>query len=128
MAVEHQKGGFDSALDFTRRLIGWRQAQPALLAGDIIVIEAPEPMVPILRVSPEQTLLCLFNISNEPAVITPSHFMDRRFLHELRLGIDKKVEIGPYGHLAFGAREPAYATRPLRTPVPQGSPYDLAAE
>lgn len=63
-----------SPLNFMRRLLAWRKTQPALLTGDIRFIDAPEPVLALVR-SPEagaggKTLLCVFNLGATPVDIT----------------------------------------------------------
>lgn len=67
-AVNVQEGEPDSVLNFTRQLIAARKEIPALITGDIEIVEAGEQVLAFKRILPEQTLLCVFNLSREPAV------------------------------------------------------------
>jgi len=69
-AVDVNECDAASPLNFMRRLLAWRRRQPALRTGDIRFVDAPEPVLALVR-SPETdgdgaTLLCLFNLGSEP--------------------------------------------------------------
>ena len=65
-AVDVQESEADSLLALTRRLIALRQAQDALLVGNLTVIEAASSLLVFERVHEGQHLLCAFNFSNAP--------------------------------------------------------------
>ena len=54
-------------LNFTRDIIKERRNIPALVTGDIEILEASDQVLAFSRILPEQTVLCVFNLSREPA-------------------------------------------------------------
>jgi len=64
-AVDLQTRDGDSVLQFTRRFLGWRGQQPALLRGSLELLSLPAPLLGFLRAHGEQRLLCVFNLSGE---------------------------------------------------------------
>ena len=65
-AVDVQETYSNSLLNKYRRLIKWRKQQPALLWGDLTLLDTSEPLLGFIRKSEEQKLLCLFNLSPVP--------------------------------------------------------------
>jgi alpha-glucosidase len=63
-AVDAQDGDTDSMLTLTRRLIGFRHRQAALLQGDLKVIEASASLLVLERAFEGQHLLCAFNLGD----------------------------------------------------------------
>lgn len=59
----------DSTLRRFRRFLAWRHRQPALMAGDIRFLDAPEPVLAFERTHPEQRFLVVFNLSDEPQTV-----------------------------------------------------------
>ncbi|WP_222950783.1 alpha-glucosidase family protein [Sphingomonas sp. JC676] len=72
LAVDRQEADPDSLLNWTRQVLALRKEHPALLTGDIRVVEAGEAMLAFERLSDEETLLCVFNLSPEPQIWSPS--------------------------------------------------------
>ncbi len=68
MAADVQEADPDSVLAFTRQLIAERRNYPALVIGDIDIIEANDKVLAFRRFTEEQSILCVFNLSREPAV------------------------------------------------------------
>lgn len=66
-AANVQDADPDSVLNFTRATIAARRQIPALVTGDIEILEASEQVLAFTRILPEQTVLCVFNLSREPA-------------------------------------------------------------
>ncbi|TVQ06463.1 MAG: DUF3459 domain-containing protein [Leptolyngbya sp. DLM2.Bin27] len=65
-AVDVQEADPGSLLHKYRRLINWRQAQPALKQGDLQLLDlAEERLVGFVRACDQQQLLCVFNLSPE---------------------------------------------------------------
>ncbi|NEO26180.1 MAG: hypothetical protein F6K03_04605, partial [Kamptonema sp. SIO4C4] len=65
-AVDVQDKAKSSLLNKYRRLIHWRNQQPALRRGKLDLLPNPEPILGFIRHCPEQRLLCLFNLSPMP--------------------------------------------------------------
>ncbi|MEM7044252.1 MAG: alpha-glucosidase family protein [Pseudomonadota bacterium] len=68
LAVDRQEGDPHSVLNRTRRFLHWRQNQPALLTGDIRILEDKAPILALVRKNGDQRLLCVFNLSAGTAV------------------------------------------------------------
>ncbi len=62
LAVELQEADPTSMLRFTRRFLDWRKRRSALRTGDIMFLEAPEPVLVFLRSSASERLMCAFNL------------------------------------------------------------------
>ena len=69
-AVSRQHGDRHSLLNTWRRILHWRKNQPALEAGKLTLMNAEETVLAFTRVYADQGLLCVFNISDEPAHYT----------------------------------------------------------
>ncbi len=63
LAVEQQSLDPDSLLNVWRRLLHWRQQQPALKAGNFELQDANDAILAFTRGYAEQKLLCVFNVS-----------------------------------------------------------------
>ena len=72
LAVDRQNQDPDSLLNLTRHLLAFRHASDALMRGDARVIEASETILAIERSTPEETMLCVFNMSAEPVEWHPA--------------------------------------------------------
>lgn len=68
MAVDVQDADPTSVLNFTRALIAARRELPALVLGEIEILSATEQILAFRRVYEGQKIICLFNLSREPAV------------------------------------------------------------
>jgi alpha-glucosidase len=63
MSAETQEANPDSMLAFSRRMIALRKASLALTRGATSLIETPEPVLAFTRTEGEETVLCVFNMS-----------------------------------------------------------------
>jgi alpha-glucosidase len=66
LAVDRQERDPPALLHWTRDVLALRKAHPALLTGDIRIVEAGEAILAIERRSADETMLCAFNLSPEP--------------------------------------------------------------
>lgn len=67
LSVESQEKDEDSVLHFTRAFLKWRRTKPALIAGDIeFVNTGSEAVLAFRRIAPEETVLCVFNLTDAP--------------------------------------------------------------
>jgi len=71
-AVDRQTDDPQSVLNRMRKFLHWRQAQPALLTGDLHVLQPEAPVLALTRETAEQRLLCLFNLGKAPATFAIS--------------------------------------------------------
>ena len=130
-AVNRQDGSPGSMLNYFREMYQWRKKQPAILKGKMIVIDNDSEVLAFLRVSKEQTMLCLFNISDKPNVsFKPSDHMDPTFLKKLGLSAHETIKIeDPYGEYFVGAKgfrpHPEFRAQAAAQTVPH-SLVDLA--
>ncbi|WP_058835247.1 alpha-glucosidase family protein [Luteimonas abyssi] len=62
-SVAAQEADPHSVLAHTRRFLQWRRTQPALRLGDIVFLDAPEPVLAFERRTHEATWLIVFNLS-----------------------------------------------------------------
>ena len=98
-AVDVQESESTSLLNKYRRLFHWRKQQPAILQGDLTLLDTPEPLLGFSRKCDKQHLICLFNLSPKAlhhdlsdypeCVENESDFINRRY--------DNIVEIPAYG-------------------------------
>ncbi|MBY6186825.1 alpha-glucosidase family protein [Marinobacter hydrocarbonoclasticus] len=65
-AVDQQEKAEDSVLNSYRRFMQWRKTQPALVAGRIQFLDAPEPVLLFVREQDGERLLCGFNLGAQP--------------------------------------------------------------
>lgn len=72
LAVDRQEADGDSLLHLTRRLVRLRHAHEALMTGDLRVSEATGAMLVIERRAADESMLCAFNLSAEPAMWAPA--------------------------------------------------------
>jgi alpha-glucosidase len=72
LAVDRQEADPHSLLHWTRQTLALRKRHPALLTGDIRVVEAGEAMLALERTSGKETMLCVFNLSPEPQRWVPA--------------------------------------------------------
>jgi alpha-glucosidase len=69
-AVDQQLANPDSVLLFYRAMIGFRKEHPALIKGEIEVLDTPEPVLAFIRRHAAEHLLCVFNMSEGDAEFT----------------------------------------------------------
>ena len=74
--ASRQQNDPDSLLNDWRSLLNWHTAQPAMRAGRTDLMDADEPWLALRRSYAEQTLLCLFNLGDDPAEITLDDYRD----------------------------------------------------
>jgi alpha-glucosidase len=71
LAIDRQEADPGSTLHWVRKLIAFRKAHEALTAGELTLIETPEPVVAFERQLEGERLLCAFNLGREPAPFQP---------------------------------------------------------
>jgi alpha-glucosidase len=70
--IEQQSSNSNSVLNAYRQFLNWRKQQDALINGDISFFDTAEPILAFLRKSEAQTLVILFNLSEQPQKINLS--------------------------------------------------------
>jgi alpha-glucosidase len=71
LAVDRQEADPASTLHAVRRFLHWRKGQPALRLGTKRFVDAPEPILALVREHGGDALLCAFNLGPEPASFSP---------------------------------------------------------
>ncbi|MFI3246930.1 MAG: alpha-glucosidase [Ferrimonas sp.] len=66
LAIDQQLHNEHSTLRQFQQFSRWRQRHPTLRFGDIEFVSTPEPLLFFTRTYQQQTLLCGFNLSNQP--------------------------------------------------------------
>jgi len=111
-SVRHQHRDTRSLLNTWRRLLHWRRNQPALEAGKLDLLEVQGTVLAFSRHYAEHHLLCLFNMSREPARYDLSPYDTCEVVRslEFNFSIDgNQVLLGPYS--PFFGRLPAAGWR-----------------
>lgn len=88
-SVAAQESHPDSVLNATRRLLRWRNAQPALCRGDMTMLDTTEPVLAFVRQIDGDALLVAFNLSGQPQELQlPDHLrvVETLAAHGLRSG------------------------------------------
>jgi alpha-glucosidase len=65
-AVDRQEADDNSLLKFYRAVLAFRKAHPALVKGSLELVEAPEGVLAFKRSDSGETLLCVFNMTDQP--------------------------------------------------------------
>jgi alpha-glucosidase len=68
-AIDRQHQDPDSVLNGWRRFLAWRKRHPALIRGDLRLIDLPDPLVAFERRTDTQCLLAVFNLSDRAVVV-----------------------------------------------------------
>jgi alpha-glucosidase len=101
LSVEEQGEDPDSALSFSREMIAFRKATPALSLGDIEFVATPDPLVAFVRRHEGEEVICVFNLGEAPQVLAhPS--LERAELLPLRTG-EADLRGGSVGLSPFSA-------------------------
>ncbi|MFM2274871.1 MAG: hypothetical protein RL211_743 [Pseudomonadota bacterium] len=83
MAVDVQSSNEHSLLNFYRKLLKWRNAQPALIEGEMDLLASHPQVLAYVRSGGGQKLLCLFNFSDQAAQwVLPASMTDLQVLTE----------------------------------------------
>ncbi len=70
LAVDRQLADPELVLASTRRFLAWRQGQRALRIGSERFLDAPAPILALVRAAAGEALLCAFNLGAAPATFT----------------------------------------------------------
>jgi alpha-glucosidase len=70
-AVDTQTSDPGSTLAYAHRILRLRREFPALVSGDITLLDTPEDIVAFIRQQGENTVLCAFNLGDAPCVWSP---------------------------------------------------------
>jgi alpha-glucosidase len=64
-AVDRQSADPQSTLHYTRKLLALRRGLPALVAGDITLLDTPEDVIAFVRRDAAGAVLCAFNLGED---------------------------------------------------------------
>lgn len=64
-SVDIQEQDAKSVLNFTRRFLSWRKNQPAIMEGDLEVLDTADPILAFKRLNENQDILIVFNFSDK---------------------------------------------------------------
>jgi alpha-glucosidase len=70
-AVDSQASDPASTLGYARQLLRLRRTHPALVHGDIALIDSPDNILAFLRQDESGSVLCVFNLGEAPARWSP---------------------------------------------------------
>jgi alpha-glucosidase len=102
LSVDRQESQPDSPLNTFRRLMQWRRQHPPLVWGDIRFLEAPSPVLALVRSFRGASVLAMFNLGSEEIVV-PLPLAEAQELagHGLVAGRieGKRVRLPGYGSL-----------------------------
>ena len=76
LAADRQAPDPASTLSYTRQILALRREFPALVSGDITLIDAPDDIVAFLRSSDGETVLCAFNLGDTAIAWSPPEGWD----------------------------------------------------
>ena len=104
LAADTQEAAADSLLKFYRNLLHWRKTQPAILHGDMQLLEVHPQVFAFVRATDVQRVLCVFNFSGQPAQFAlPLDCQGARVLVESGLSGatlgPASVDLAPWGGL-----------------------------
>jgi alpha-glucosidase len=69
LAVQTQEADPNSLLHYYRAALAFRKAHPIMIEGDIAFVNTGEPVLAFRRSGDAQSILCIFNLSPDPARI-----------------------------------------------------------
>ncbi|WP_292066526.1 alpha-glucosidase [Brevundimonas sp. UBA7664] len=75
LAVDRQEADPHAMLHVTRRLVALRKSHPALVRGEMHMLESDGDILCFERVSDDERLVCVFNLGHEPAPWSPPEGM-----------------------------------------------------
>lgn len=113
-SVSAQEGNGRSALNAWRGLVAWRKAHPALLDGDLALLDLPAPLLGFTRACAKESLVLLFNPSAHAARISLGDYPGVAMLEDAGFAalLDGDVVLLPPYGVFVGALDSAAAARP----------------
>lgn len=71
VSVEVQEGDPGSMLQWTRGILRLRHDHPAIRHGDVAIVDTPANVLAFERISDDERLLCVFNLTDDPIAWSP---------------------------------------------------------
>ncbi|HEX7967763.1 MAG TPA: hypothetical protein VF502_06055, partial [Stellaceae bacterium] len=117
-SVSAQEANRRSALNAWRGFTAWRKAHPALLDGDLTLLDLPAPLLGFTRVARVESLVLVFNPSAHAARISLAQYPGVTMLEDAGFAalIDGDVALLPPYGVFVGALDTAAMTElpPMR--------------
>ncbi len=105
LCVDHQEADPKSVLNSYRRFLAWRKQHPALIFGDKVLIEKPDPIYAFERRHSNERLLCVFNFSNSAAETRSSERWQPLSGHGFEAALEGiNLVLPPFGVFFGGAK------------------------
>jgi alpha-glucosidase len=102
LSVDRQERDPSSMLHATRRLVAFRKAHPALMLGEMTLLDRNDDLLAFERVHDGERLVCVFNLGFEPVVWTPPE--GHRVLEAVNVGAAPERLLPPMAGLVLSAR------------------------
>ena len=74
LSIAAQEADPASSLQSWRELVAWRKAHPALILGDLELLDLPAPLLGFTRTCAEERLFLVFNLSARPVKLDLSRY------------------------------------------------------
>jgi alpha-glucosidase len=101
LSVDRQERDPSSMLHATRRLVAFRKAHPALMRGEMTLLDRNDDLLAFERVHDGERLICVFNLGHEPIAWTPP--VGRRVLKAVNLDASRPGMLPPMAGLVLAA-------------------------
>ncbi|MDY0029192.1 MAG: alpha glucosidase [Pseudobdellovibrionaceae bacterium] len=106
LSVWSQEEDPQSVLSHYKNFIAQRKQLPALIQGDLLVLDSEEPFVAWVRELGDQKILCMFNVSPEPHKFSLPEGDSYSIMNNISNGVTfnttKHAEFQAYGYGFFG--------------------------
>jgi alpha-glucosidase len=101
LSVDRQERNPSSMLHATRRLVAFRKAHPALMRGEMTLLDRNDDLLAFERVHDGERLICVFNLGHEPIAWTPPE--GRQVLKAVNLDASRPGMLPPMAGLVLAA-------------------------
>ncbi|HWQ85098.1 alpha-glucosidase [Brevundimonas sp.] len=101
LSVDRQERDPSSMLHATRRLVAFRKAHPALMRGEMTLLDRNDDLLAFERVHEGERLVCVFNLGFEPVAWTPPEGHER--IEAVNLDASKPGMLPPMAGLVLAA-------------------------
>jgi alpha-glucosidase len=103
LAADLQRADPGSHLHAWRHFLAWRRTMPALRTGSITLEDAPDTVLAYTRREGDQQVLCVFNLSAEPAEFPVGRAMQLNAPEITATIVDGMLRLPPFG-IWFGSQ------------------------
>lgn len=103
LAIDQQENDANSILNHYRRFLTWRKTAPAMVMGEIEILDTPSAIVAFIRKDEQKSILCVFNTVNEEQSWSLPHG-DLEKISDVGRNADAKgqeLSLRPYGYGFF---------------------------